>query len=275
MPDCTVTSLTVYPVKGCQGIAVDRVELRRGGIPGDRELMFVKDGESYSQLDHPRLARVHVDVSRDGSLRLSTPEAGSFVHERREDGDEVAVKLVYNDITVRDEGDALAAWACEAMGDGGIRVVSLPKPWNRWIPLPVFEPIDGKPQDRFYSVAPVLLNNQASLDDVNRRASAPVPMDRFRANVVVDGLGPFEEDELRSLANEQVELLWMTRCERCAMTTTDQTTGERPHKEPLRTLSQYRRIENGYASGVAFGAYMAVAREGELAVGDSLEVAKR
>ena len=126
-------------------------------------------------------------------------------------------------------------------------------------------------------VAPVLVNNQASLDDFNARTEQPVPMDRFRANVVVSGaLAPYQEDELERLESDSVELLFVTVCERCVMTTTDQTTGERPTKEPLRTLTTYRKREDGkYASGVVFGVYMTVAREGMLNVGDRVSPAFR
>ncbi len=150
---------------------------------------------------------------------------------------------------------------------------SLPKPWDKWIPLPEFARIDGKPQAQLYDVAPILVNNQASLDDFNRRTSEPVPMDRFRANVVVRGdLGPYEEDEIESLSTGDVELLYVTVCERCVMTTTDQKTGVRATKEPIKTLSTYRKRENKYGSGVMFGAYMTVGREGPLRVGDVLKV---
>ncbi len=272
MSECTVTSLVIYPVKGCQAVSVPEVRLRPGGIVGDRQLMLVKDGENYAQRDHPRVATVGVAVADDGSLTLSHPDAGSIGHRVRDEGPEVAVKLFYNDITTRDQGDEIAAWVCEAMKEDGIRVVSLPKPWDRWIPLPRFARIDGKPQAQLYDVAPVLVNNQASLDDLNRRASEPVPMDRFRANVVVEGLAPFQENEIERLANDAAELLYVTACERCIMTTTDQQTGERPSKEPLRTLSTYRKTEDKYASGVVFGAYMTAPREGTLAVGDRLAV---
>ena len=161
------------------------------------------------------------------------------------------------------------------MGEPGIRVVSLPRPWDRWIPLPEFAKIDGKPQHQLYDVAPVLLNNQASLDDFNTRTPDPVPMDRFRANVVVHGLPAYAEDEIESLTSSAVELVYVTVCERCVMTTTDQTTGERISKEPIKTLSTYRRRENKYASGVVFGAYMTAGREGRLRLGDRLQVAPR
>ena len=187
MDECTVTSLAIFPVKGCQAVPVDALELRRSGIVGDREIMLVKDGENYAQRDHPEVATIAVEILADGRLKLTHPGAGAFVHRVQSDGRDVAVKLIHNDITTLDQGDEVAAWASEAMKEDGIRMVRLQKPWDRWIPLPRFERIDGKPQAQLYDVAPVLLNNQASLDDFNTRTSEPVPMDRFRANVVVSG----------------------------------------------------------------------------------------
>jgi len=274
MTDCSVRALTIYPLKGTQGVPVDAVALRRGGIDRDREIMFVKDGENYAQRDHPEVARVRVSLDVDGSLRLATPEAGEYVHRVRDEGDDVPIKILFNDITTRDQGDEIAAWACRALSAEGIRVVSLPKPWDRWIPLPQFDRIDGKPQHQLYDVAPILLANQASLDDFNRRTSEPVPMDRFRANVVVEGLDAYAEDRIEALRSDAVELRFVTVCERCVMTTTDQDTGARPTKEPLKTLSTYRRRadDDKYASGVVFGTYMTVGREGTLRVGDRLDV---
>ena len=276
MKECTVTSLAIHPVKGCQAVSVSELQLRRGGIVGDREIMLVKDGENYAQRDHPHVATIGVDLLDDGRLKLRHPDAGEIVHEVQATGDGVPVKLIYNDISTLDQGDEIAEWACEAMGERGIRMVSLPRPWDKWIPLPEFERIDGKPQAQLYDVAPVLVNNQTSLDDFNRRTSEPVPMDRFRANVVIDGaLGPYVEDELESLSTSAVELLYVTVCERCVMTTTDQKTGVRATKEPIKTLSTYRRRDNKYASGVMFGAYMTVGREGRLRVGDRLNASLR
>ncbi len=273
MMECTVASLTIYPLKGGQAVPVDAVELCKGGIVGDRELMLVKDGKDFAQRDHPQLARVRVARLGDGRVQLTDPDAGEFVHEIRREGDDVAVNLTYNDITTRDQGDDIAEWASQAMGEAGIRVVNLPRPWNRWIPLPEFALIDGNPQHQLYDVAPLLLNNQASLDDLNGRLDTPIPMDRFRANIVVEGLDAYREDDLKSLSNSSVELLYMTVCERCVMTTTDQTTGKRSTREPIQTLSRYRKRENAYARGLVFGAYLAVGREGTLAVGDRLEIA--
>jgi uncharacterized protein YcbX len=275
MGECTLDSLTVYPLKGAQGVGVKEVEVRRGGIVGDRQVMLVKDGENYAQRDHPQVATVAVDLLEDGRIALSHPAAGDFTHEVSGQGRDVPIKLLHNAITTLDQGDEIAAWACAAMKEEGLRVVSLPKPWDKWIPLPVFERIDGKPQAQLYDVAPLLVNNQASLDDFNTRTSEPVPMDRFRANVVVGGLAAYEEDDVERLSSDEVELLFVTACERCVMTTTDQQTGVRANKEPIKTLSSYRRRDDKYASGVVFGSYMTPVKEGALRVGDQLAVEKR
>lgn len=270
MTECTVSSLTLFPFKGGQAVEVEEVELRHGGIVGDRQIMLVKDGENFAQRDHPEVATIGAQILDDGGLQLSHSEAGAFRHQVRNEGADVPIKLLFNDITTLDQGDEIAAWASSAMKTEGLRVVSLPKPWDKWIPLPVFERIDGKPQAQLYDVAPVLVNNIASLEDFNRRTEDPVPMDRFRANIVLEGLDAYEENQAERLSNDEVELLYVTDCERCIMTTTDQETGERPTKEPLKTLSHYRKREDKYASGVVFGAYMTVGTEGRLRKGDRL-----
>ena len=63
MSECSVSELTIYPVKGCQAVSVDEVDLRQGGIVGDREIMLVKDGENYAQRDHPQVATIAVERS--------------------------------------------------------------------------------------------------------------------------------------------------------------------------------------------------------------------
>lgn len=277
MAQCSVTSLTVYPLKGAQGVARDALEIRRSGVVGDRELMLVKDAETVVQKDHPQLAQVQVDVLGGARLRFNHPRGGSFEHSITSEGVETSVKLHFNDIKTCDQGDEVATWISDVLQIDGVRVVSLPKPWDRWIPLPQFGRVDGQSQAQFYDGAPILLNNLASLEDFNTRTPDPVPMDRFRANIVVSGdLEPYGEDELATLTGDAIELLHVAPCERCIMTTTDQKSGERPTKEPIKTLSTYRRIEEGrYASGVLFGLYMTPREDGTLRVGDTLEIVNR
>ena len=89
---------------------------------------------------------------------------------------------------------------------------------------------------------PFLIIGKASLEDLNGRLAQPLPMNRFRPNLVVSGSAPFAEDEWRQVRMGELELSIVKPCARCVVTTTDQLTGKR-EKEPLRTLATYRRID--------------------------------
>ena len=147
--------------------------------------------------------------------------------------------------------------------------------WKINFPIPQMQKLHQEPKQRFFSASPVSLANLASLEDLNGKLAQPVGMDRFRMNVVVDGLDAFEEDGTESFGNEAVELLNVTPAERCVIVTTDQKTGERPKSDLLKVLGEYRRKpkEERFGSGITFGLYMAVGREGTLRVGDRLQVA--
>ncbi|MFJ1808835.1 MULTISPECIES: MOSC domain-containing protein [unclassified Streptomyces] len=118
------------------------------------------------------------------------------------------------------------------------------------------------------------LVSRASLDALNHRlaerGAAPLPMDRFRPNLVVDGWDtPHTEDGAARLAIAGTELAFTEDTIRCAITMVDQHTGRRSGPEPLRTLADYRRADGG---GVAFGAYFEVRRAGRVSVGDEVMV---
>ena len=111
----------------------------------------------------------------------------------------------------------------------------------------------------------------ASLEDLNGRLDQAVPMERFRPNIVIEGLEAFGEDSVTRLGGDGWDLVRATHCERCAVTCTDHLTGERT-TEPLATLKSYRHREGGYAGGVLFGAYMGVEGAATIRVGDTLTV---
>jgi uncharacterized protein YcbX len=114
----------------------------------------------------------------------------------------------------------------------------------------------------------------SSLDGLNsrilERGGTPVPMNRFRPNIVVSGWPePHTEDRVRRAAIGDVELTYARDCVRCAVPMVDQETGLRDGPEPTRTLATYRRDPNG---GVTFGMKAAVVGTGTLAVGDKIDV---
>lgn len=114
---------------------------------------------------------------------------------------------------------------------------------------------------------PFLLLSTASLHDLNRRLSLPVPMDRFRPNIVIDGCGPHAEDDWNRIMIGEVSFRFAKPCARCVITTVDQASGERG-REPLRTLSTYRTVEGQ----VLFGQNLVHEGRGVVQVGDSVGV---
>jgi uncharacterized protein YcbX len=115
---------------------------------------------------------------------------------------------------------------------------------------------------------PLLLLSEASLEDLNARLPEPLPMDRFRPNLVVRGCAPYAEDGWRRIRIGAIELAVVKPCDRCVVTTIDQATGERSGTEPLRTLAGYRNTERG----VLFGQNVVHLGQGSIEVGAEVEV---
>lgn len=274
MQEAIVRELWTYPVKGCQGVAAEAVQITKMGIPGDRDFVLWKDGKLVDQKETPQVASLAADFDRDqGVLRFRHSDLGIYEHEIRSEGVVRKAAWVLDEFETVDQGDSVADWLSTAVAKG-VRLVSPGAPWKINFPIPQMQRVHDKPKQRFFAASPVSLANRASLDDLNQRLETPVPMDRFRMNVVIEGLGPYEEDKLDSLSNEQVELLQVTPAERCIIITTDQKTGERPQSDLMAVLGQYRRKkkEDRFGSGLIFGNYMTVGKEGTLRVGDRLVV---
>lgn len=253
--------IRVHPLKGAAGVALSAVALDRFGPRHDRRWMAVDDdGVFLSQRNTPALALVGTVVDGD-TLTLTAPGLAPLrVPAGRTPR---RVRVWRDDVDALDCGDDAAAWLRAALGESA-RLVHLPDDGER-----VVDPSYARPGDRvaFSDAFPFLVIARASLDDLNARLDAPIPMDRFRPNLVIDGAAPYAEDRWRRIRVGSVELDVVKPCARCVVTTTDQRTGERG-KEPLRTLATYRRRE-----GHVWFAWNAIHRTGTaLRVGDPVEV---
>lgn len=268
----TVQRLTYYPVKGCAGIDVDRAAVGATGLEHDRTFMVVDaaDGAFRSQRTHPVMAAVRTEVLDGGGvLRLAAEGLGDLVVKVDPGAERRPVSLFDKPVGHGvDQGDEAAAWLSEVLRAPS-RLVRVPEDFDRdgWGDTP------GKVA--FADAHAVLVASQASLDGLNARieaaGAAPVPMDRFRANIVLAGCGQaHDEDLMRRLRIGTVELAHSVRATRCAVPMVDQATGLRAGPEPVRSLSGYRR-EPVYGNKVSFGAKAAVLRTGALAVGDAVE----
>lgn len=274
MKEAVVRELWTYPIKSCQGVAADSVEITKLGIEGDRCFAIWADGKLVEQKHTPIVASIGATFDpATANLTLTHADLGTHSHEVRPTGPLRSAKWVLDEFETIDQGDEVAAWLSEIVG-ADVRLVMPHDPWRINFPIPQMALLHEQPKHSFTAASQVGLANQASLDDLNTRVDSPVPMDRFRMNVVVDGLDPYEEDEIQTLGNDDVELLQVTPAERCIIITTDQRTGERPENNLMQTLSTYRKKskEERFGSGLKFGNYMTVGKEGRLQVGDRLIV---
>lgn len=116
---------------------------------------------------------------------------------------------------------------------------------------------------------PYLLIGQSSLDDLNKRLSEPLPMDRFRPNIVFTGGTPYQEDDMEQFTINNLRCLGVSLCGRCVITTINQANGSKA-KEPLKTLATYR-IKNNRTN---FGLNVLIYGEGTINTGDEIIIHK-
>jgi hypothetical protein len=255
-----LTALHVYPLKSAAGIAVGSVEVDEVGLRHDRRWMLVDDaGRFVSQRTHPRMALVRTALA-DGRLRVSAPEAGTLElpMDPPEGGGEIdLIRVWHSDRYAVDCGREAAEWASSFLGLP-CRVVRAVEPQGR---ERVSE--EGKVRAGFADAEPALVVSLASLDALNARLAEPVPMDRFRPNLVVAGVPAHGEDGWGPIRIGDVPARGVRPCPRCVLPTVDQRTGV-AGREPLRTLARYRR---GPSGEVYFGMNARFEGEGVLEVG--------
>lgn len=270
-----LAALYVYPVKSCRGVAVSTAAVDGRGLAGDRRFLVVDaDGRFLTQRTHPRMALIETALTGAG-LTLAASGFGRIEIPRQPAGKRSAsaVSIWKDTVTAEDCGREAASWLGNVL-HLSCRLVRTGADFHRPIPadqLPAALPPAGRDDHEvsFADAFPFLVISEASLADLNSRMEAPLPMNRFRPNLVVSGVEPYAEDEWGRFRIGSVVFHGTRCCIRCAITTTDQVTAERGI-EPLRTLATYRRAAEG---GVRFGRNLIhETKSGRLAVGDVVEL---
>ncbi|MGV9364331.1 MOSC domain-containing protein [Amycolatopsis sp. NPDC003731] len=262
-----IARLTYYPVKSCAGIDVPSAEVTSTGLAGDRVFQVISpEGDVLTQRPHPVMAVVRPRVLGD-RLALSAPGREDVVVDIRRDGPRRPVSMLsWHGEGVRQDPRA-DEWFSDLLGRPAALIGVTPD--HHRVSDGVFPGLAA-----FGDAHALLLASESSLDNLNERIAAgqgePVPMDRFRPNIVLAGwVEPHREDEARELTAGTARIGYAERCVRCAVPMVDQETGAKAGPEPIRTLATYRRDPQG---GVVFGAKAAVLRPGQVAVGDEVIV---
>ena len=163
-----------------------------------------------------------------------------------------------------DQGDESAQWFSDWLGTS-VRLVHVADGIQRRL-NPEYA-VNADDHTGFADGYPILIISEESLQDLNSRLEIPVPMNRFRPNLVVKGCEPYAEDTWNKIEVGDVELAIVKPCDRCVVTTIDKTTLEQS-KEPLKTLAVYRK----HPLGAIFGQNIIPLNEGRLQLGMNVEV---
>jgi uncharacterized protein YcbX len=264
-----ITGLNIYPVKSCRGIALTQARITETGFAHDREWLVVTPEYRFlTQRERPLLAQIETALA-DNQLVLRKPQGADLVLPLDLAGPPMEVTIWRDKVTGFDAGEEAASWLTEHLGKPA-RLVRFDRSHKRFSNHQWTGEVDAPVQ--FADGYPWLLISQGSLDALNRRLEQPLPMNRFRPNIVVDGLPPFGEDSVDEFVAGEVRMKVVKPCDRCVITTTDQITGERTGEEPLKALKEFRFDRN--MRGVLFGQNMILTGGvgQELKVGQQFEV---
>jgi MOSC domain-containing protein len=269
-----VSALNVYPLKSARGISVNVMRLDLFGVRHDRRWMLIDDDARFiSQREKSRLALI-VTALDDDQLTVCAPDRPPFRVPRADVTAPRMKATIWEDVVdVIPVGGDADAWFSDAL-ETRCRVVYFPDDSTR-VADRVYNP-----EGRLVALTdgfPMLLISESSLAALNERLSGrdrePIPMNRFRPNLVVGDAPAFAEDawkEIQVGGEEGIRISIVKPCARCSITTVDQATGTRG-KEPLETLATFRRGKEG---SVLMAQNAIHDRAGTMRLGDDVRVVR-
>lgn len=260
-------SLHIYPIKATGGVDLDEAVVERRGLAHDRRWLLVDAaGVFLTQREHARLALVRAQVY-PAYLEVRAPAMEPLLvpfPEAR--APRMGVRVWKNTVDAAVACEGAQAWFSRFL-EVDCRLV--------YMDAAAVRPVDaryavGESEVSFADGYPLLLTSEASLAALNARLDDPVPMTRFRPNVVVAGVEAFAEDRWRQVRIGEALFHVVKPCARCVVTTIDQQTAAQG-KEPLRTLRTFRRR----GRQVYFGMNLIPDEPGVVRVGEAVEVVAR
>lgn len=261
-----ITDLIIYPIKSLGGIHLKEAVVEAMGLQHDRRWMLVDENNRFiSQREVPQMCL----------LKLQMRETGFFIYHQHNTSQHlflpfdsnsqqvVQVKVWDHELQAVFVGEDYDDWFSHQLGVK-CRLVKAENFTHRKV-NPVYA-LNGE-QTVFADGYPVLVIGEESLADLNQRLDSPVPMDRFRPNLVFSGGQAFDEDHWSEIQTTDVVLKPVKPCDRCTVTTINQHTAV-GGKEPLKTLTTYRTKDNK----VLFGQNALVLQPGILKIGEQLVI---
>ncbi|KAL4318324.1 hypothetical protein GQ457_18G003930 [Hibiscus cannabinus] len=243
-----ISSIFIYPVKSCRGISVPHAPLTPTGFRWDRQWLIVNQkGRAYTQRVEPKLALIQVDLPIEAFSPGWEPTMDSYMVIKAPGMDPLKVPLrkpsgVADGVSVwewsgsaLDEGDEASKWFTKFIGKPS-RLVR----FNAASETRPVDPAYGRGHNIMFSDGfPFMLLSQESLDALNKLMKEPVPINRFRPNILVRGCEPFSEDVWTKIKIGQFSFDGVKLCARCKVPSINQDTSI-AGSEPNETLMKVR-----------------------------------
>ncbi|WP_375492234.1 MOSC domain-containing protein [uncultured Jatrophihabitans sp.] len=240
----TLQAINRFPVKSCRGQAMTSAIVERQGLAGDRRWMIVdEDAMLITAREYGHLLLVVPTLHDDGSLDFVAPDMPPLHVPVPDPANRLPVYVWKTEVLASVADDAAHAWFSKVLGKPA-RLVHLDDTDGR-------RPSQdrSRPDDRvsFADGYPLLAVTTGSMDALNdliaagpRADEGPLPVIRFRPNVVIDSTDAWAEDGWRRLRIGEAYFRAVKGCDRCVMTLVDPVTAARG-KEPIATLARHRR----------------------------------
>lgn len=257
----SLTELYIYPIKSTKGIQLPQGLVEEKGLQNDRRYMLVDaEGSFITGRTHPQLTQVSIEFSKKG-LFVSAPNQPSFYIQPEQFSD--------NTLSVDIWSDTVQAQHCDSE-------------YDRWFSTFLKQPCqlvylsdsslrcvkNKQTQVSFADGYPLLLINQASVDQLNSHLQTPISALHFRPNLLIKGDLPFIEDSWARIKIGEVEFEVSKPCARCIFTNVNPKTGIADLEQPLKTLAQFR-----YNQGdIDFGQNLIPLNQGIIRSGDQIQV---
>lgn len=270
-----LSEIWIYPVKSLGGISLQVSNVTHRGLEHDRRWMLVDDeGVFLSQRTTPELALFQTEIEGDFLIishkenpthTIKVPLNPSLLEEGREN---IKTVLWEDAIDAYEVNERVSDWFSKIL-KCSVRLVYMPDKSHRKVDSDYA--ITAADINSFSDGFPFLIIGQSSLDDLNSRLKKAIPMKRFRPNFVFTGGQEYEEENWSEFTIGNFPFYGVKPCGRCVMVTVDPEKGIVAGKEPLLTLSKYKKVGNN----VIFGQNLIAQQEGSVNVGAIVKVFKK
>ena len=275
-----VSEINIYPVKSLGGISVNESVVEKRGFKNDRRFMLTdRNGEFFTQREFPKMATLAIKLNENGLEIFDSENKKIEVPFGFEKSKMQKVRVWKSICDAFVLPDKINEWLSDVL-ETKCRMVYMPDETEREI-NPMFR--QNNEIVSFADGYPFMLIGENSLNDLNEKLEAKLPMNRFRPNIVISDSKAFDEDNWKKIQIGETVFCATKPCARCVITTIEQSVGKFDGKEPLKTLAEYRKAKdvfpNNYESldlsenSVLFGQNFAPENfGGKIKVGDEIKI---